>query len=207
MENISPGSGKIEQSNMPITIGAKRESDFADPIGMLGDCHRRIERFLAVLVAVAERYSGGPIPASEQAAFATSLRYFREAAPKHTADEEESLFPRLRLTSSAEAPAAMTRIDALEQDHECATQMHDEVDRLGGQWLDRGKLTPEETARLSGLLQRLDTLYRGHIQIEESEVFPLAAEVLTVDERRAIGEEMARRRGVTEITAHPVAPV
>src|SRR5665811_1780043 len=23
---------------MPITIGAKRESDFTDPIGMLGDC-------------------------------------------------------------------------------------------------------------------------------------------------------------------------
>ena len=30
---------------MPIVIGAKRESGFTDPIGMLGDCHRRIDRF------------------------------------------------------------------------------------------------------------------------------------------------------------------
>jgi len=39
---------------MPIVIGAKRESDFTDPIGMLSDCHRRIEMFLNVLVRVAE---------------------------------------------------------------------------------------------------------------------------------------------------------
>ena len=39
---------------MPIVIGAKRESNFTDPIGMLGDCHRRIEMFLNVLVRVAE---------------------------------------------------------------------------------------------------------------------------------------------------------
>ena len=39
---------------MPIVIGAKRESDFTDPIGMLGDCHRRIEMFLNV-----ERLSAG----------------------------------------------------------------------------------------------------------------------------------------------------
>ena len=40
---------------MPITIGAKRESDFTDPVGMLGDCHRRIERFLNVQVTLATR--------------------------------------------------------------------------------------------------------------------------------------------------------
>ncbi|HKE20986.1 MAG TPA: hypothetical protein VKB88_01280 [Bryobacteraceae bacterium] len=35
---------------MPVTIGAKPESTFADPIGLLTDCHRRIECFLGVLV-------------------------------------------------------------------------------------------------------------------------------------------------------------
>ena len=49
---------------MPITIGAKRESDFTDPIGMLGDCHRRIERFLNVQVTLATREKGGPSPKS-----------------------------------------------------------------------------------------------------------------------------------------------
>jgi hypothetical protein len=45
---------------MPIVIGAKRESSFTDPIGLLGDCHRRVERFLAVLVHVAEQAHGEP---------------------------------------------------------------------------------------------------------------------------------------------------
>jgi hemerythrin-like domain-containing protein len=77
-------------------IGAKRESDFTDPVGMLGDCHRRIVRFLHILVSLAIEESGGPLSDQQRTLLATSLRYFREAAPKHTADEEESLFPRLR---------------------------------------------------------------------------------------------------------------
>ena len=44
---------------MPIVIGAKRESDFTGPLGMLSDCHRRIEMFLNVLVQVAEHVRGG----------------------------------------------------------------------------------------------------------------------------------------------------
>ena len=38
---------------MPITIGAKPTGGFSNPIELLSDCHRRIERFLAVLVTVA----------------------------------------------------------------------------------------------------------------------------------------------------------
>src|SRR6202051_4820731 len=81
---------------MPIVIGAKRESDFTDPIGMLGDCHRRIEMFLNMLVRVAEQAHGEALNEEQRGALETALRYFREAAPKHTADEEERLFPRLR---------------------------------------------------------------------------------------------------------------
>ena len=78
---------------MPIRIGARKESDFTDPIGMLGDCHRRIERFLSVLVKLASDRPGVALDEREGDALSASLRYFREAAPKHTADEEESLFP------------------------------------------------------------------------------------------------------------------
>jgi hypothetical protein len=34
---------------MAIQIGAKPDSGFDDPIGMLKDCHRRIEHFLNIL--------------------------------------------------------------------------------------------------------------------------------------------------------------
>jgi len=42
------------------------------------------------------RSSISPLTEETRAALESALRYFREAAPKHTADEEESLFPRMR---------------------------------------------------------------------------------------------------------------
>jgi len=176
-------------------IGAKRGSDFTDPIGMLGDCHRRIERFLNVLVVIAAQEKGERLTEQHRTALATSLRYFREAAPKHIADEEESLFPRLRRLRHAGSHAILTRIEALEQDHECAGKVHDEVDRLGQLWLTTGHLSTKEAAQLSTLLDQLAKLYRSHIAIEDTEVFPFAASVLPPSDRESVGAEMATRRG------------
>ena len=185
---------------MPITIGAKRESDFTDPVGMLGDCHRRIERFLNVQVTLATREKGGPLTEEDRAALETSLRYFREAAPKHTADEEESLFPRLRRIDPAKTQAILARVDSLEQDHECVGKAHDEVDRLGQRWLTRGRLSTEDASRLSTVLDQLAKLYRNHIAIEDTEVFPLATRILSASDREAVGVEMAARRGAGAAT-------
>ena len=80
---------------MPVQIGAKTHS-FSDPTALLSDCHRRIEMFLGNLEKIAvsiDRRLGN----EERAALESSLRYFREAAPKHTADEEESVFSRMQL--------------------------------------------------------------------------------------------------------------
>lgn len=139
---------------MPIVIGAKRESDFTDPIGMLGDCHRRIEMFLKVLVRVAEQARGGKLNEEQRGALETALRYFSEAAPKHTADEEESLFPRLRRIESADVRALMARIESLEEEHVCADRSHGEVDSLGRLWLKDGALPADQAARLLTLLLR-----------------------------------------------------
>ena len=181
---------------MPIVIGAKRESDFTDPIGMLGDCHRRIERFLDVLVRVAEAVKGGALDEAQRGAFETALRYFREAAPKHTADEEESLFPRLRRIKDQRLLAVLARVEALEEEHVCADKIHGEVDELGRAWLREGSLTPQRASRLAMLLKQLREIYRYHIAAEDNEVFPPAAAAISEDDRRAMGSEMAARRGV-----------
>jgi len=194
---------------MPIEIGAKRESDFTDPIGMLGDCHRRIVKFLHVLVALATQQKGGTLSQEERKLLSTSLRYFREAAPKHTADEEESLFPRLRRLNSPDIGAVLARIDSLEQDHECADRSHAEVDRLGQLWLTNGLLSSEDASRLEQLVGQLEMLYRHHIGKEDTEVFPLAKRVLAPADRLAIGAEMAARRGLgsrTEPGGSPMVP-
>lgn len=183
---------------MPVIIGARNESSFVDPLGMLSDCHRRIERFLRTLLTLADEFQGAALDTEQRTALETSLRYFREAAPKHTADEEESLFPRLRRIGSPEARALLARIDALEHDHQQAARNHQEVERLGQLWLATGWLAPEDAARLAVLLAGLSELYGQHIAFEDREIFPAAERLISLADREAIGVEMAQRRGLAD---------
>ena len=52
------GTVGSEGNAMAIQIGAKPDSGFDDPIGMLKDCHRRIESFLGILCVVVDRAQG-----------------------------------------------------------------------------------------------------------------------------------------------------
>ena len=183
---------------MPIVIGAKPESNFSDPIGLLTDCHRRIEKFLSVLVQVSTQAAGSPLSSEQRQSFENALRYFRDAAPKHTADEEDSIFPRLRQSDKPEVRDVMERMERLEHEHPRADQAHAEINRLGQAWLDSDSLSPSDAGRLSQLLSELSELYREHIAIEEQQVFPVAAELLPDSERQAISREMAGRRGLAK---------
>src|SRR6478672_9023307 len=107
---------------MAVRIGGTPEHSFEQPLGLLSDCHRRIELFLGVLTRIAEDARGGALAEQRCSALMTALRYFREAAPKHTADEEQSLFPRMRACKGAEVEAALDRVAALEVDHRRADQ-------------------------------------------------------------------------------------
>ena len=74
-----------------VQIGVKAHN-FTDLTGLLSDCRRRVEMFLGMLVSVADVLDK---PGTEETnrALESALRYFGQAAPKHTADEEVSLFP------------------------------------------------------------------------------------------------------------------
>jgi len=179
---------------MAIQIGAKPSPTFAQPLALLSDCHRRVESFLRALILVTEQARGGNLDARQREALETALRYFREAAPKHTADEEESLFPRLRALGGAAVREAMAKIDALEADHKTAGHHHDAVERLGQKWL-RGTLSSAETEELARALRALHAIYEHHIAVEDKEVFPLAGQVLSPEKLAEVGREMAKRRG------------
>jgi hemerythrin-like domain-containing protein len=181
---------------MPITIGAKPAAAFSNPVELLSDCHRRIERFLAVLANIARQAHGAPMTEEQRDEWLRALDYFRNAAPRHTADEEESLFPGLRQIEHAQVRAALVKIEALENDHEQAAEWHEEVDRLGRRWLVNAKLKEGDAERLTETLKRLSDLYAHHIKIEDESVFPLAEVVLSHTEKAHIGIEMAQRRGL-----------
>jgi hemerythrin-like domain-containing protein len=193
---------------MPIIIGGKPESDFTNPIGMLGDCHRRIVRFLHVLVQLAAQKQDGPLTSEEGTLLSTSLRYFREAAPKHTADEEESLFPRLRRLDTADVDPCSR--GSSHSSRTTSAQIAYTSKSTGS--VDRGSLTGSFRIRtprnFRSLADQLERLYRHHIGVEDNEVFPFAARVLAPEEQQAIGNEMAARRGIgSAVLASPQAEI
>lgn len=168
---------------------------FDDPMGLLGACHRRVERFLNMLRLVSEQ-PPGPLGDEAREALVQALRYFDEAGPRHTADEEESLIPRLLAHGHPRIQALRPRIDALHADHRRAEALHAEVAALGRGWLN-GPIDPAAHGRLAAAIAALGAIYTPHIAFEDEELFPLAERLLTVDERAAIGREMGARRGAT----------
>lgn len=181
---------------MPIQLGQRPSPGFEDPLGLLSDCHRRIERFLDVLIRVVDQSADGALKPEHREPLEGALRYFRVAAPKHTQDEESSLFPRLRQVEQAAVRDAMAKLDQLEADHDTAEQAHARVDAMGSQWLRDGTLPPPARDELSHLLQDLRELYRRHIAVEDRELFPLAGSLLDASQLATVGREMARRRGL-----------
>lgn len=177
---------------MPVQIGTQIHS-YAEPTGLLSHCHRRIEMFLGSLNQVSVMVSE-PLTSESRSALDASLRYFREAAPKHTADEEESLFPRLRQMHHPELDVAIQTLAPLEQEHRRADKLHAEVDRLGRACLEHGPLLPEESRRFRQAIAELLTIYKEHIRIEDQVVFPVAGRILSPTDKAAIADEMAARR-------------
>jgi hemerythrin-like domain-containing protein len=179
---------------MPVQIGAKAHN-FTDPTGLLADCHRRVEMFLGTLQAVAEVIDHSPAEETSRA-LEFALRYFAQAAPKHTADEEESLFPRLRQIHDPEIESAFSKLEQLEAEHRWAAPLHANVERLGTQYLATGSLSSSEVEQFRKDVGNLASMYQQHISVEESVVFPLAARMLSDAQKMAMAEEMAGRRKV-----------
>lgn len=181
---------------MAVTIGSRPEHGFDQPLGLLSDCHRRIERFLGILQTVVAQAGGRPLSDEQRRAVDAALEYFRTAAPRHTADEEESLFPLLRASDDPAARAAMEVVRALEADHAAADATHAAVDSWYRRWIEAGSLAAPEAQELSRALAALRELYQRHIAVEDRELFPLAGRVLSREQLAQLGEEMAQRRGL-----------
>jgi hemerythrin HHE cation binding domain-containing protein len=101
---------------MLLKIGHQPDHDFREPLGLLSDCHRRIEHFLAALTAIASQVQGAELTDAQRAQLDGAATYFATAAPRHTADEEDSLFPRLRASRDPTAVAALDLINGLERE-------------------------------------------------------------------------------------------
>lgn len=178
---------------MPIRIGQPLDHEFTEPLGLLSDCHRRLEYFLEVLIRLSES-AGGALTPEQWKDLEKAVNYFARAAPQHTADEEESLFPRLRATRDPRAAEAIECLSQLERDHEMAEAHHLAVDTFCRRWLDHGFLSDADRRNLEDRLAELQAIYREHIAIEDNQLFPVASAVLSEEQLLEIGREMEDRR-------------
>lgn len=177
-----------------IQLGARPAAGFDDPLRMLSDCHRRIEWFLGSLCNVAQ-VAGETLTPVERQALESALGYFATSGVVHTQDEEDSLFPRLRgcADDQPRVQAVLETLERLDHDHQLAHEEHAVVERLIQAWLRVGTLAADSRENLKLVLESLRERYRGHIELEDSVIFPLARRVLPTTEIETLGEEMRQR--------------
>jgi hemerythrin-like domain-containing protein len=169
---------------------------FDDPFEMLLACHERIEKQLETLKRLrAHVDSKGAVDAEASVAAQSVLRYFREAAPRHHADEEVDLFPLLesRIADGAEAARFRALRDSLAADHR---RLEDAWARLRkpleaiGEGLAR-TLPPEE-------VRDFTDSYARHIHTEETILRAFFDRWLDEGDRVRLGRAMAARRGAAQ---------
>jgi hemerythrin-like domain-containing protein len=178
-------------SQMTAQTSVKLECEFDDPIGMLKDSHRKIKRSLHVLWVIADRAAGKELTAEQTAAVRSAIDCLGVDGARHTADEEQSLFPRLRaktITGDSE------ELGLLEDYRRQADQLHAMVETLYATWISAGELLRKDQLRLESSTAMLKRLSEQHIHIEEQIVFPRAQRLLDDGDITAIGQEFRARR-------------
>jgi hemerythrin-like domain-containing protein len=164
-------------------------ADFEQPFEVLDTCHGRIQRMLSRLQWLHVHLTAMGRDAQARQAARDVMRCFDLAAPTHHEDEERHVFPPLL--------AAGLCVDV--------------VVRLQREHLEMAKLWPmvrEVLQRVDadrwpgfapadeGLLEHFARLHDWHIATEDELVYPAAAQRLEAAARIAMGQEMARRRGI-----------
>jgi hemerythrin-like domain-containing protein len=169
-----------------IQIGAT-PATIETPLEHLQACHRRIEQRLDTLVRAA-----GALDSDKKAALgaiASSLEFLDTNGVLHTADEEQSLFPRLRpLLSSSE----LEFVNSLEAQHTEAESILAALKREV-----RALSEGQSSVAYEQYARQLRGLYQEHIRTEDSVLTPLAQRSLDDDALAAIADEMRARRNLT----------
>ncbi len=159
-----------------------RSSGAKGVVARLLDCHDRIRRFTDHAIQLGSDTPAPPQQVREAAA--QVLSYFQKSLPHHSADEDESIAPRLPDVQAARNMTAQ-HVD-----------IHATLDELIPLW---EALAAEPDTRdtlrvkLAAGAAELRRLFETHLDLEESIIFP-AIERLPQSVQNEIIEEMVARR-------------
>ncbi|HET9783881.1 MAG TPA: hemerythrin domain-containing protein [Terriglobales bacterium] len=167
---------------------ALQAGDNSDAVDLLLGCHQRIRHF----TAMALRLAAADAPRDQIGTAAGAVhRYYSVALPLHEADENQSVYPRLR----AALAASGSRLEA--DANQAMLDQHVEIDKLVDillpQWAGLAE-HPETAPATAATVEKLNVAWKEHLELEERVVFPALRAHLSQGDRDAIRQEMAQRR-------------
>jgi pyridoxamine 5'-phosphate oxidase len=165
--------------------------DFDHPLEILHACHGKIQHQLDTLQKLAIYLPVHGCDLQARQAAQAILRYFDTAGQFHHQDEEENLFPTLLAMDISLTPRIQALVNQLLEQHVVMFAAWGEV-RIVLVKLADGIDTPLQDVEVAHLVDS----YNRHIKIEESELLPLSAHVLSPNQVMELGKAMAERRGV-----------
>jgi pyridoxamine 5'-phosphate oxidase len=165
---------------------------FDQPIAVLKHCHDRIRKQLATLQNLVPHLADHGADRAAQEAATAVRRYFNQAAPHHHADEEEDLLPMLH-TTAVDTDATLLRelTPRILAEHQT---MHTAWHALDGQLQaiadgSAAALSAEQVTAFCGA-------YAGHMEIEETNIAPMAKRIFSPAQMAQLGDAMRSRRGI-----------
>jgi iron-sulfur cluster repair protein YtfE (RIC family) len=169
---------------MLVRLGQPRGSEGV--VALLVACHERIRTFLGMARLLATAQATG----REIAEAAGQIRrYFAEAFPLHTADEDDSIAPRLARDASA-APA----LAVMRRDHDAhAPRIASLVQLCAAAERDPDRL-PAIARELGAAAAALTAELEVHLALEERAIFPAILRLPEAEQEAIRREIRARRR-------------
>ena len=171
----------------PDTARAASACATANAFDILLHCHEHILSKLQVLEQTARDLDAtGSFEQRHLAGLGDVVTMLDTAIPMHSADEEQSLFPRLRALPEFEGAAGHTPMDCMQDEHVQHQKLMAALKRA---------VMQRDVGRTVMTARHIVAEYRGHIEKENEVLFPFAREKLT-DPRliEELTEEMRGRR-------------
>ena len=165
-------------------------SETEDAVSLLLGCHERIRHFTEVGMRLAE---SAHAPAKDRADAARAvLRYYTIALPLHEADENESVYPRLK-QALPPGELALANQQMVDQHADIDATVAD----LVPMW-ERIERDPQSQAefgeRLRLRTEHLQSLWNAHLALEEEQIVPAMRKYLAPEQLSQIAQEMRDRR-------------
>jgi pyridoxamine 5'-phosphate oxidase len=165
---------------------------FDQPLAVLKHCHDRIRKQLTTLEKLLPHLQAHGADAEAQQAAQAVLKYFQNAAPLHHEDEEIDLLPELQRTArGADAELLAARLSTILQQHQQMATLWQTIESQLSLIANGSSATLNDSD-----VAAFQALYQEHMQIEETQIAPMAMRLFDTQQMQTLGQAMQARRGI-----------